>query len=70
MTCPDLVREPDTLRQPLPAPFDWWVRTIVEALLPSLSTRVPRLDIDDLPDHLKRDLGFLDGRDRYCDEGR
>ncbi|MBB3978906.1 hypothetical protein GGQ64_004142 [Rhizobium azooxidifex] len=70
MACPELARDEYTIRQPLPAPFDWWVRTIVEALLPSLSTRVPRLDIDDLPDHLKRDLGFLDGRDRYCDEGR
>ncbi|MDR6757642.1 adenylylsulfate kinase-like enzyme [Mycoplana sp. BE70] len=47
----------------LPTPFDWWVRTVVDALLPSMGRRVPRLDVDALPDHLKRDLGFLDGRE-------
>lgn len=70
MTCPDLVRDQRTLRQPLPSPFNWWVRAIVEALLPSLSPRTSRLDLETMPDHLKRDLGFLDGRDRYRDEGR
>ena len=33
MTCPDLVRDEHSLRQPLPSPFDWWVRVIVDALL-------------------------------------
>ena len=27
--------------------------------------RTPRLDIPTLPDHLKRDLGFLGGRDPF-----
>ncbi len=70
MTCPDLVRDEHSLRQPLPSPFDWWVRAIVDALLPSLTPRHSRLDLETMPDHIKRDLGLLDGRDRYCDEGR
>jgi hypothetical protein len=29
----------------------------------------PRLDLDEMPDRLKRDLGFLDGREpRYEDD--
>lgn len=59
MACQDA----DYSRHTLPTPFDWWVRTVVDALLPSMGRRLPRLDIDELPDHLKRDLGFLDGRE-------
>lgn len=59
MACQDA----DHASHMLPTPFDWWVRTVVDALLPSMGRRVPRLDVDALPDHLKRDLGFLDGRE-------
>ncbi|HVK91227.1 MAG TPA: hypothetical protein VM468_07465 [Mycoplana sp.] len=61
MACHDLEYE----RQTLPTPFEWWVRTIVDALLPVLRQRPPLLDVEALPDHLKRDLGFLDGRSNY-----
>ena len=61
-------QEADYTRRTLATPFDWWVRTLVDALLPSLHSRAPRLDVDALPDHLKRDLGFLDGRGRYRGE--
>ncbi|HUH48346.1 MAG TPA: hypothetical protein VLZ56_00675 [Mycoplana sp.] len=57
-------QEADYARRTLATPFDWWVRTVVDALLPSsMGRRVPQLDVDALPDHLKRDLGFLDGRE-------
>lgn len=65
MACQDT----DYARHTLPTPFDWWVRTIVDALLPKMRSRVPRLDVEELPDHLKRDLGFLDGREPYRDRG-
>lgn len=68
MTCPVLARESASTPNPLPAPFDWWVRAIVDALMPSLGSRVPTLDPETMPDHLKRDVGLLDGRDRYRDE--
>ena len=70
MVFPVPARPSSIVQRSLLAPFDWWVRSIVEALLPPLSRRASRLDLDDLPDHLKRDLGFLDGRGRYRDEGR
>jgi len=28
----------------------------------------PHLDLDEMPDRLKRDLGFLDGREPHYDE--
>ena len=28
----------------------------------------PQLDLDEVPDSMKRDLGFLDGRDPYREE--
>ncbi len=30
----------------------------------------PHLDLDEMPDRLKRDLGFLDGREPHCDDSR
>lgn len=60
----------DHARHSLPLPFDWWVRAIVEALMPSMSRRAPHLDVETLPDHLKRDLGLMDGRDPYREERR
>ena len=37
----------------------------------SLVARCPRLDFEIMPDRIKRDLGFLDGRDpRYEDDLR
>ncbi|EJC80601.1 hypothetical protein Rleg4DRAFT_2235 [Rhizobium leguminosarum bv. trifolii WSM2297] len=32
--------------------------------------RLPRLDLDAAPDRIKRDLGFLDGRDPYYEDDR
>ncbi len=58
MACQDSDRASHTL----PTPFNWWVGTLVDALLPPMGRRLPRLDVNALPDHLKRDLGFLDGR--------
>ncbi len=30
----------------------------------------PHLDLDEMPDRLKRDLGFLDGREPHYDDNR
>ncbi len=30
--------------------------------------RLPRLDLDAAPDRVKRDLGFLDGRDSFYED--
>jgi hypothetical protein len=32
--------------------------------------RMPRLDLDTAPDRVKRDLGFLDGRDPHYEDER
>ncbi|AXA39344.1 hypothetical protein [Rhizobium leguminosarum] len=32
--------------------------------------RMPSLDLDTVPDRVKRDLGFLDGRDPYYEDER
>ena len=32
--------------------------------------RLPRLDLSVMPDRVKRDLGFLDGRDPYYEDER
>ncbi|MGR9077676.1 hypothetical protein [Rhizobium leguminosarum] len=32
--------------------------------------RMPNLDLDTVPDRVKRDLGFLDGRDPYYEDER
>ncbi|NNG70172.1 hypothetical protein HLI18_09625 [Rhizobium laguerreae] len=32
--------------------------------------RLPRLDLNAAPDRVKRDLGFLDGRDPYYEDER
>lgn len=33
-------------------------------------SRRPRLDLDTAPDRIKRDLGFLDGRDPHYEDER
>lgn len=38
-----------------------WMSLLI-ALFARTSRAAPRLDMETLPDHLKRDLGFLDGR--------
>ena len=39
------------------------------AFLMSQSPRYPRLDLDIMEPHMKRDLGFLDGRDPRPGQG-
>ena len=39
------------------------VSTLIERLFSQRSRPEAYLDVRELPDHLKRDLGFLDGRD-------
>ena len=42
-----------------------WAKRLFARLAGSV-VRAPRLDLDDMPDRVKRDLGFMDGRDpRY-----
>ena len=38
------------------------------ALLVGRFCRLPRLDLDAAPDRVKRDLGFLDGRDPFYED--
>ncbi|NLS15510.1 hypothetical protein HGP16_02925 [Rhizobium sp. P40RR-XXII] len=51
--------------------------TVLERLLESLTRAFvkhaepsPHLDLDEMPDRLKRDLGFLDGREPRYDDNR
>ncbi|WP_183741852.1 MULTISPECIES: hypothetical protein [unclassified Rhizobium] len=45
------------------------ITTVIRRLARGIGSRVPRLDIEVTPDRIKRDLGFLDGRDpRYEDD--
>ena len=65
--------------------MDCYVAEQMETARPSVLARVlesltqvfakhvepsPHLDLDEMPDRLKRDLGFLDGREPHCDDGR
>lgn len=43
--------------------------SIIRRLARGIGSRVPQLDMDVTPDRIKRDLGFMDGRDpRYEDD--
>ncbi|MBW9055182.1 hypothetical protein [Rhizobium mesosinicum] len=45
------------------------ITTVIRRLVRGIGSRMPRLDIEVTPDRIKRDLGFLDGRDpRYEDD--
>ncbi|MGR9171389.1 hypothetical protein [Rhizobium sp. KDH_Rht_773_N] len=45
------------------------IATVARRLLRGIGSRMPKLDMDVTPDRIKRDLGFLDGRDpRYEDD--
>jgi hypothetical protein len=42
---------------------------LIRRLARGIGSRMPQLDMDVTPDRIKRDLGFLDGRDpRYEDD--
>jgi hypothetical protein len=40
-----------------------WLRRLVGLPLEVLRSRRPKLDLEVMSDYMKRDLGFLDGRD-------
>ena len=45
------------------------ITSVVRRLARGIGSRMPRLDMEATPDRIKRDLGFLDGRDpRYEDD--
>ncbi len=65
--------------------MDCYVMEPVDAARPTLLARLleslahvfvthgepsPHLDLDEMPDRLKRDLGFLDGREPHYDDNR
>ncbi|TXH82070.1 MAG: hypothetical protein E6Q77_06990 [Rhizobium sp.] len=65
--------------------MDCYVMEPVDAAKPGLLARLletlaqvfvkhaepsPHLDLDEMPDRLKRDLGFLDGREPHYDDNR
>ncbi len=65
--------------------MDCYVMEQVEAARPTVLARLleslaqvfvkhaepsPHLDLDEMPDRLKRDLGFLDGREPHYDDNR
>ncbi|WP_082475833.1 MULTISPECIES: hypothetical protein [unclassified Rhizobium] len=61
---------PTTQQLPLRTPKDTIVRLVLRRTRAVLArfnpARYPRLDVESMPAHLQRDLGFLDGRDpRY-----
>ncbi|TCS04663.1 MULTISPECIES: hypothetical protein [unclassified Rhizobium] len=46
------------------------ITIVVRRLIGGIGSRMPRLDMDVTPDRIKRDLGFLDGREpRYEEDG-
>jgi hypothetical protein len=56
----------DTYVEPAASPLRRLFNFAASVLAPRA---YPELDLDAMPDHLKRDLGFTDGRDpRYEDE--
>ncbi|TCM58408.1 hypothetical protein C8J36_101309 [Rhizobium sp. PP-F2F-G48] len=64
------MRPQTTHRIPLQTPKKNAVRLVLcrtlAVLARFLPARYPRLDLESMPEHLQRDLGFLDGRDpRY-----
>lgn len=45
------------------------ITVLIRRLARGIGSRMPQLDMDVTPDRIKRDLGFLDGRDpRYEDD--
>lgn len=45
------------------------ITVLIRRLAGGIGSRMPQLDMDVTPDRIKRDLGFLDGRDpRYEDD--
>ncbi|MBB3655090.1 hypothetical protein FHX15_000289 [Rhizobium sp. BK650] len=44
--------------------------TAIRRLARGVGSRMPRLDMDAMPDRIKRDLGFLDGRDPHYEDDR
>ncbi|WP_416066749.1 hypothetical protein ACK9YZ_15145 [Rhizobium sp. ZK1] len=45
------------------------ITVLIRRLTRGIGSRMPQLDMDVTPDRIKRDLGFLDGRDpRYEDD--
>lgn len=49
--------------------FSWRLTEILERLAGSFC-RVPKLDMETVPDRVKRDLGFLDGREPHYEDER
>ena len=46
------------------------IASVIRRLARGIGSRVPRLDMDAMPDRIKRDLGFLDGRDPHYEDDR
>jgi hypothetical protein len=46
------------------------ITTVIRRLAGGIGSRIPRLDMDAMPDRIKRDLGFLDGRDPHYEDDR
>ncbi|MBB3607141.1 hypothetical protein [Rhizobium sp. BK602] len=46
------------------------VLTVLSKVVPGRAESAPRLDLEEMSDRLKRDLGFLDGREPYCEDRR
>ncbi|MGZ2484795.1 hypothetical protein ACVITL_003318 [Rhizobium pisi] len=51
-----------------PQPSIGLLRRFARWLAASSFRRLPRLDLTAAPDRVKRDLGFLDGRDPYYED--
>jgi hypothetical protein len=50
--------------------WETWLPPLVALFGNAKRAAAPRLDVEALPDHLKRDLGFLDGRTSYREDSR
>ncbi|HEX8047754.1 hypothetical protein [Rhizobium sp.] len=71
MESPALVAREDTHRSAVePSSVQAWLQRFAQAALHCFARHRSRLDLDEAPDVMKRDLGFLDGCAPYREDVR
>jgi hypothetical protein len=71
MESPALVAREDTHRSAVePSSAQAWPQRFAQAAFHRFARRRSRLDLDETPDVVKRDLGFLDGCAPYREDVR
>ncbi len=71
MESPALIVKRDTHRSAVDAPLaQAWLQRLAQAALHCFAQRRSRLDLEEMPDIMKRDLGLLDGCAPYREDNR